>query len=211
MHYQRKAKGLLMAMSLMLTLSASGQPKNLELSSDSRYTRPDAGLKCFGSNALFLSARKEEFLNDVFYQYNKEKAIKDGWGIELTYSVVVWSPFALEVTGFYSSYNVEGLNTGMDKEIVQRLGVECFVDAFFLPYVGKISNYFAPYAGIGYQTSSLSWGKDISVGTGSAMYKLGTQIRLGRGIVVRAEYKQSLPKSSNKLFSALDFGIGCIF
>lgn len=195
----------------MLTLSASGQPKNLTLSSSSGYTRPDAGLKCFGSNAVFFSVRKENFLNNVYHQYTKEEAIKGSWGLELSYSVVVCSPFALEITGFYSSFNVEGLNENKDKDVVQHLGAEFFADAFLLPYVGKISNYIAPYAGIGYQTSSLSWGEDTSAGAGSAMFKLGTQIRLGRGFMIRAEYKQSLPKSSNKLFSAWDFGIGCNF
>ena len=200
-----------MAIFLVLTLSASGQPRNLTISSDSRYTRPDAGLRYFGSSTVFLSARKENFLNDVYHHYAKEKAIKNDWGIELSYSLVLYSPFALELTGFYSSYDVEGLNTGADKDVVQRLGFECFADVFPLPYVGKISNYIAPYAGIGYQTSSLSWGDNISAGTGSVMYKLGTQIRFCRGFVIRGEYKQSLPKSSNKLFSAWDFGIGCIF
>ena len=211
MFHRKKTKGFLLALFFVLALPALGQPKNLKLMYGSRYTRPDAGLRRYGRNAVFFSARKEKFLNDTFHYYSQEGGIKGGWGAEISYSFVVWGPFALEATGVYAAYNVENLHAGVDESRVDRWGFECFADVFPLPYIGKISNYIAPYAGIGYQYTGLNWGKDIMANTGSAMFKVGTQIRLGRRFSLRAEYKQTFPKSSNKLFSAWDFGIGYLF
>ena len=211
MNCNQKKRGLFTALLLLLTLSVLGQPKNLEVSSGSYYKKPDSGLRYFGRNSFCISARHESFLNDVFYQYSEQKDIKTQIGVEISYSTILFSPIALEVTGFYSSFNIEPLTKKGESSYVTHMGVECFVNAFFLPYVGKISNYLAPYAGIGYQTSSLKWGDDTSAGTGSAMIKFGTNIRMSRSLLLHAEYKQSLPKSSNKLFRALALGIGYNF
>lgn len=210
MYYQTKKKGVLMALFLMMTLSLSGQSKNLTLSHRVSSTRLDAGFNSFSSNYFFISARKESFINDVFYDYSQDKTINGGWGIELSYSLALFSPLSLELTGFLSKYDVKGISEDKDtdKSVIIHDGLEFFADVFVLPYVGKISNYVAPYIGIGYQTSSLFlYKEDTSAGTGSALLKLGTQIRLGENIVFRTEYKQSLPISSNKLFSAWDLGI----
>jgi len=189
----------------------SSQPKikNVRISYDSDYKPVDHGLMCFGRSTFSISGRYENFMNDVFYYYSDQKDIKSQIGIEGSYTIVIYSPLALEVTGFYSTYNVEPLAKSGDKNKVVHAGFECFADAFFLPYVGTFSDYFAPYAGIGYQTSSLTWGKDISAGTGSAMIKCGAKVRLGWGLHLRLEYKQTLPSSSNKLFYACSIGLGC--
>lgn len=184
------------------------RPVNVEISHDSDYDYVDQGLMNFGRNNITISGRYEEFLNDVFYHYSNRKDIKSQIGIEGTYSVVVFSPFALEVTGFYTQYKVEPLARSGENTKVTHVGVEGFATAYFLPYVGKISDYFAPYAGIGYQTSSLKWGSDISAGTGGAIVKCGAKLYLGMGIHLRLEYKQTLPKSSNKLFYACSVGLG---
>lgn len=185
------------------------RPRNVELSSGSDYEPVDQGLMRFGRSNFTLSGRYEEFLNDVFYYYSKRKDIKSQIGIEGTYSIVVFSPFALEVTGFYTQYKVDPLAKSGEKTKVTHAGIEGFATAYFLPYVGKLSDYFAPYAGIGYQTSSLKWGEDVSAGTGGAMVKCGAKIGLGWGIHLRLEYKQTLPKDNNKSFFAFAVGLGC--
>lgn len=185
------------------------RPRNVELSSGSDYEPVDQGLMSFGRSNFTISGRYEEFLNEVFYYYSKRKDIKSQIGIEGTCSLVVFSPFALEVTGFYTQYNVEPLAKSGEKTKVTHAGIEGFATAYFLPYVGKLSDYFAPYAGIGYQTSSLKWGDDVSAGTGGAMVKCGAKIGLGWGIHLRLEYKQTLPKDNNKSFFAFAIGLGC--
>ena len=185
------------------------RPRNVELSSGSDYEPVDQGLMSFGRSNFTISGRYEEFLNDVFYYYSKRKDIKSQIGIEGTYSIVVFSPFALEVTGFYTQYKVDPLAKSGEKTKVTHAGIEGFATAYFLPYVGKLSDYFAPYAGIGYQTSSLKWGEDVSAGTGGAMVKCGAKIGLGWGIHLRLEYKQTLPKDNNKSFFAFAVGLGC--
>ena len=185
------------------------RPRNVELSSGSDYEPVDQGLMSFGRSNFTISGRYEEFLNDVFYYYSKRKDIKSQIGIEGTYSLVVFSPFALEVTGFYTQYKVDPLAKSGEKTKVTHAGIEGFATAYFLPYVGKLSDYFAPYAGIGYQTSSLKWGEDVSAGTGGAMVKCGAKIGLGWGIHLRLEYKQTLPKDNNKSFFAFAIGLGC--
>ena len=191
------------------TPTYKNHPRNVEISSDSDYKPINRGLMSFGRSNFSISGRYEEFLNSVFYQHSHHKDIKSQIGIEGSYSLVLFSPLALEVTGFYTTYNVEPLAKSGEKTKVAHAGIECFADAYFLPYVGKLSNYFAPYAGIGYQTSSLTWGDDISAGTGSAMIKCGAKIGLGWGIHLRLEYKQTLPKNSKKLFFACAIGLGC--
>ena len=188
--------------------SYHNHPRNVELSSYDDYEEVDKGLMNFGRSNITISGRYEEFLNDVFYHYSNRKDIKSQIGIEGTYSIVVFSPFALEVTGFYAQYNVEPLARSGEKTKVTHAGVEGYATAYFLPYVGKFSDYFAPYAGIGYQTSSLKWGDDASAGTGGAIVKGGAKIYLGYGIHLRLEYKQTLPKDSNKLFYACSVGLG---
>lgn len=64
-------KGLLTVLLLLFTLTATGQ-KNLQLTSGSNYKCPDAGLRSFGGNAVFLSYRHEAFLNNT-YHLSKEK------------------------------------------------------------------------------------------------------------------------------------------
>ena len=76
------------------------RPRNVELSSGSDYEPVDQGLMSFGRSNFTISGRYEEFLNDVFYYYSKRKDIKSQIGIEGTYSIVVFSPLALEITGF---------------------------------------------------------------------------------------------------------------
>lgn len=183
--------------------------RNVEISSYDDYEEVDYGLMNFGRSNFSICGRYENFMNDVFYQYADRKDIKSQIGIEGSYTFVVWGPFALEVTGFYTRYNVEKLPGGSEEKKVTHAGVEFFADAYFLPYVGRLSDYFAPYAGIGYQTSSLKWGKDISAGTGAAILKCGAKIGLGWGIHLRLEYKQTLPKNSNKVFYACAIGLGC--
>ena len=62
--------------------------------------------------------------------------------------------------------------------------------------------------GEGFMTSSLKCGDDASAGTGGAIIKGGAKIYLGYGIHLRLEYKQTLPKDSNKLFYACSVGLG---
>jgi len=197
---------------LLLAFPAAAQEKKyrVELSSGIHDSNPARGLKAFGRSALYASARFEKFLNNNYYQYAQEGYIERGTGFEISYSYIVLRPLALEVTGFYTSFDVSSL-TDSGVNSVTHAGFEIYADAFVLPYIGKISNYVAPYVGIGYQTSSLKWGDNIAAGTGSAIFKAGTRIRIPFGIFFLFEYKQTLPKSSNKLFRTINIGAGYNF
>lgn len=203
-------KGLLTALLLLLAMTAAGQKKSLKITSDSKYRRPDAGLRSFGTNSTFISYRHEAFLNNTYHQVREKKFIGTNYGIELSYQLLLFGPLALEATGFYSMYDAKGIPAGSSEEITHS-GIEAFANVYPMPYIGKISDIIAPYAGIGYQTSSLSWDENTSAGTSSAMFKVGTLLKLSSRLNLRAEYKQTLPTSSNKLFRVLDFGLGVHF
>lgn len=203
-------KGLLAALLLLTCMTAAGQTRNLEISSGSEYTSPDEGLRSFGSSITFLSYRNEAFINNTYHQFKEAKYIGGNYGIELSYQMLLFGPLALEATGFYTMYNAEAIATG-DVKNIWHGGLELFANVYPMPYLGKISEIVAPFAGIGYQSSSLSWGDNISAGTSSAMFKVGIMLNLSSMLSLRGEYKQTLPTSSNKLFRVLDFGLGIHF
>ena len=203
-------KGLLRVMLLLFATTAAGQ-KNLQITSGSDYKRPDAGLRSIGGNSMSLSYRHEAFLNNTYHQFKEKDIIGSNYGVELSCQVFVFGPFALEAIGFLSLFDAKGITDSKEEEEITHSGIEAFANVYPMPYIGKISNIVAPYAGIGYQTSSLSGKGDTSAGTSSAMFKVGMQFKLTRSMSIHGEYKQTLPTSSNKLFRVLDFGLGVHF
>lgn len=201
----------LLALFIFSTPHVWGQPEknNIQLYSDTHYEGPSRGLKRFGRSAFYAAVRFEKFLNDNYAQNLDAGNIKNGKGFELSYSYIIFRPIALEATGFYTTFDVTELSSKVST--VSHAGFEFYVDAFVLPYIGKISNYVAPYVGVGYQTSSLEWGKNVKAGTGGAIFKAGTRVRIPIGVFFQLEYKQTFPKSSNKLFRSLNIGAGYNF
>gem|GEM_PF-3856492 len=183
---------------------------NVEIDSGSTYDGPERGLREFGRNAFHYAWRRESFLNYNFFQAMQEGVLeKSPLNLEMSFSHILFYPLALEATGFYSSYKAPTLSDD-DDTYVGHTGIEFYVDAFVLPYIGRISDFLAPYVGVGYQTSQLYWGEKSTAGTGSAIIKMGTRLYLSRTLFL-VEYKQTLPTNTGKQFSALSFGMGFNF
>ncbi len=163
----------------------------------------------YGRSHVALGMRFDRFLTDRFYQYNKTGVLNPKIGFEGSFSVVFVRPLELEVTGFTNAYSSP--LPEMSNVKIKHQGMEFFLNAYVLPYVGKVSDYLAPYVGIGYQTSSLKWGKDISAKTSSAIVKMGLRVPLVKGIFLQGEYRQTIPRKSDKIFRVINAGLGFSF
>lgn len=147
----------------------------------------------------------ERFLTDRYYQFSNAGLLENNVGFEASYAVSLFAPLEVEATCFFCKYD-NPLYETMNGDI-QHLGLELYLNAYVLPYIGKISDCLAPYLGIGYQSSSLTWDNNISANTSSAIVKLGLRLVFSR-IYFQGEYRQTLPPGSYKLFRVINFGLG---
>lgn len=210
MKYYQKGKLTIFTFFIVMALPMFGQTDKVNVKTD-ESTSYDISRGCdfFDGSAVYFSARLDRFLNSNYSNNLHDKNIKHTVGFEMTYSHMLFRPIELEITGFNSIFKINDFEESGTVSSIRHGGIEVFAKAYVLPYIGKISEYVAPFVGVGYQFSGLSLTKGgVSANTSSFMYKAGTRIRLGRLFFLQAEYKQTFPKKSERLFSAFTVGLG---
>ncbi|MBO4340516.1 MAG: hypothetical protein J5835_03690 [Bacteroidales bacterium] len=168
----------------------------------------DAGLYR-KSRSIVGNYHGEAFLNGNYAGRIDSGQINRTPGLGAGLQFVVFYPFALDVSGFFNPYTFS--SSSYFDQGVSHYGVELFADCYVLPYLGKVSQFVAPYIGAGYQFSSLSDGKDVFAYTSGFAAKAGIRLYLFRPLFLQAEYKQTLPVTSAKLFRVISLGVGMEF
>jgi len=193
---------------LALPMFAQTDKVNVKINESTSY-EIGRGYNYFEGSGVSFSARIDKFLNTNYSNNLHDKNINHSVGFEMSYSHMLFRPVELEITGFNSIFKINDLIENGTESSIRHTGLELFAKAYVLPYIGKISEYVAPFVAIGYQFSGLSaQNVDVSANTSSFMYKAGTRIRLGRHFFLQAEYKQTFPKNDERLFSAFAVGLG---
>lgn len=231
----RKLFLLLIAVSITLPLSAQERQEDAEIRSVSDYEKAakpakaaskgktnikladlpsyensalDAGLYRRSRSIVGLYNR-EAFLNSNYAGRIDSGQINQLPGLGAGLQFMVYYPFAVDVSGFFNAYTFSS-GSYFDNGVA-HYGVELFADCYVLPYLGKISQFVAPYIGVGYQLSSLSDGQDVYAYTSGFAAKAGIRLYLFQPLFLQAEYKQTLPVTSAKLFRVINLGVGMEF
>lgn len=159
-----------------------------------------------GRTTITMGLRRDSFLNGTFFSGIQDGTIKPGLGWTVSYSYYVMSHLEIEGAMFYSSYHMNTSKIASEKAMHQ--GLEFFGNLYVLPPLGEWTRIFCPYVGAGYSSSSIQAEEmKVSTATGGFVAKGGVRLYLSNGLNVRAEYKQSLPVSSIKLFRGIEIGI----
>ena len=209
-HYQKR-KIIVFTFFIVLALPMFGQADKFNIkTNESTYYEIGRGYDYFKGSGVSFSARFDKFLNSNYSNNLRDKSIKHAVGFEMSYSHMLFKPVELEITGFNSTFKISNLIKNEEESSVRHSGFEIYTKAYVLPYIGKISEYVAPFVAIGYQFSSLNVKdyKDVNAKTSSFIYKAGTRIRLGSFFFLQAEYKQTFPKKDERLFRAYSVGLG---
>ena len=178
----------------------------LRLGSDQSYYADEFSPGSNGSISITMGLRRNTFLNGVFFMNTQDGVIAPGLGWTVSYSYYLLSHLELEGAMFHSSYQLNTNYVSSDKAMHQ--GFEFFGNLYVLPPLGEWTRIVCPYVGAGYQTSSIQASETkYSTATGGFIAKGGLRIYLYDRFNLRAEYKQSLPVSSSKLFRSIEIGI----
>lgn len=163
------------------------------------------------------------FLNGTFANNNGNSTIERRYGGIFTTSYRLY-PIIIDVDWFSSNFRVKNSPTWpfSDSTVVRHRGISVFISTTFFPLVH--SRTFFPYAGVGYQTSSLGVGiaavkinentakdKISSIDTSAPLWKLGCSIYIFKAYKITAEYRQSLALGQKKSFSELCLLLGLDF
>ncbi len=197
--------GLILVLCPVLCRGGSG-PGQLKLWGDvsDNYDDPDRGI-----TSATLGAFWGSFLNGNYFANKADGSIVPHVGFSASGSVVLLKRVELELSYFNQKYDLTTVDAPDTK--ATHSGVAGGVNLFVLPPLGKVSNILCPYIGAGYQGSGLSAQKgDYNTVTSGFFAKAGLRVYVLRGLNIRAEYMQTLPTSSNKLFRTISVGVGVI-
>ena len=199
-------KKLLLTVALCLAcLGANAQgPVNL---SDQSTPLLSAPKKAVGTNVGFYFMF-DSFLTPDYKAAVAAEALNSG-GLGADVEFGLFGPFSIQAGGFASMYGVKQELNEVEPGDYWRLGAEAYLNWYVLPYLGAISNWLAPYIGIGYQYSSFK-AQEVKMNTAAPM--LQACIRLSLGLYYfDVAYRQSLPFEAFKPQRVIQFGGGFSF
>ena len=188
--------------------AVTGNARKLKLASDISDYNDDYSPRSNGVFNFTFGLRREAFLNSNYFSYKEAGVISpDLYSVFLSYSVFVLNNIELEGEGFSSNYGFKAPD--ISAKTVTHSGLEVFANIFVLPPFGEWTSIVCPYVGVGYQFSHLKAVKqDYVTMTNGLMAKGGIRFYLMQRFVLKAEYKQSLPPGSEKLFRTFEVGVG---
>lgn len=169
---------------------------------------------------LFAGHHQSAFLNPTFSQnygsgsISKDHEISYEVGLRLTYPYIL-----AEASYFRSHYKTSNLGVPFENNKLLFDGLQGSLSVFLLP---QISEYFSPYAGLGYASGSIRLETPEIKGTAtvktqsattisstpisSALWKFGFRASYKR-FTLNAEYRQSLGKQ-DQAFQQFNFTLG---
>lgn len=181
-------------------------PGKLRLSENKTGYTEDFSPKWNGSTSMTMAWRRNSFLNGEFFSNTQDGTVTPSLGWTISYSYYVLSHVEIEATYFRNYYHLNTSAVASERAFHQ--GFEFFGNLYVLPPLGAWTRVVCPYVGAGYQTSSLqALETEYSTGTGGFIAKGGVRFYISNGLNLRAEYKQTLPVSSSKLFRSVEIGV----
>lgn len=213
---------LIMILSVcFIDIASLSAQNNLKLKLDNRQKKSIGEYytdKNYGRQLFYIGYSRATFYNPTFYNNIKDGSIKPGNNLELGTSINLY-PVMIDISGLYGMYSLKNYSGSMyGQNSTDILGINLFLNLFPFPDLGGFSNFFDPYFGFGYTSSSLvvtdldssSTEPLGSLDISTFAWKVGLLSSFSRNFYLKAEYRQGLklsnPKSHNVWF--VGFGVG---
>lgn len=162
------------------------------------FTKIKNDLKVY-KNVTVASYHKTSFVNNNFANSIENSSITNFGGVELMGKVFGWSPIIFDYGGYWDFYKTQTMSE------IFHFGAKLSLSVVLLP----TSKAFAPYAGFGYQLSTLVAG-DASIDTSAPIWKVGIQSITRNGVILNFEYTQSF-LVPHRLSNQIAIGIGLAY
>lgn len=162
------------------------------------YSKIINDLKAY-KNVTVASYHKTSFVNNNFANSIENSSIENYGGIELIGRVFGWSPVIFDYGGYWDFYKTQTMSE------ISHFGAKLSLSVVLLP----TSKAFAPYAGVGYQLSTLVAG-EASIDTSAPIWKVGIQSITRNGVIFNFEYTQSF-LVPHRLSNQIAIGIGLAY